>query len=166
MNKINSEVIKWLDTYAPGFSDLDKEDKKEIMYFSLLWSFFESQVLENSASAENIIEKVNALQDIETFDISVFLKYFKGRYVENNETNYKFTCLNFRRKDKENLVKNVLLGKSTTKKDILSALLIIVYRFRNNLFHGLKWADQFRDQFSNFKTSNDLLMKYMEISKN
>ena len=39
----------------------------------------------------------------------------------------------------------------------LAACLIIIFRYRNNYFHGIKWATEFRDQQKNFEESNKLL---------
>ena len=41
-------------------------------------------------------------------------------------------------------------------------LLMIVWRFRNNLFHGAKWAYQLRDQRENFTQANSILMRMLE----
>jgi len=43
----------------------------------------------------------------------------------------------------------------------VAALLIVVYRLRNNLFHGEKWAYEMKDQRSNFEQANEVLMKAM-----
>ncbi|CCE97846.1 Hypothetical protein SFHH103_03354 [Sinorhizobium fredii HH103] len=39
---------------------------------------------------------------------------------------------------------------------------MIVWRFRNNLFHGEKWAYQLQDQLSNFTNANAVLMRLLE----
>ena len=41
-------------------------------------------------------------------------------------------------------------------------MLIIVWRFRNNLFHGEKWAYQLQGQLSNFTHANAVLMRLLE----
>ena len=42
------------------------------------------------------------------------------------------------------------------------ALLMIVWRLRNNLFHGAKWAYGLRDQRENFTHANSVLMRLLE----
>jgi hypothetical protein len=37
-------------------------------------------------------------------------------------------------------VKKVLNGEDAEPEEVAAAVLIIVYRFRNNLFHGVKWS--------------------------
>tara|TARA_B100000614_G_scaffold111617_1_gene100153 strand:- start:1007 stop:1162 length:156 start_codon:yes stop_codon:yes gene_type:complete len=44
----------------------------------------------------------------------------------------------------------------------LLTVLIIVWRFRNNLFHGEKWAYQLQGQLSNFTHANAVLMRLLE----
>jgi hypothetical protein len=59
----------------------------------------------------------------------------------------------------------VLKEKETSIGALVSALLIIVLRYRNNFFHGIKWAYGLRDQLNNFNNANLLLMKMIEINK-
>lgn len=44
-------------------------------------------------------------------------------------------------------------------EDTTFALLMVVYRLRNNLVHGPKWQDTFRDQHDNFRHANAFLRK-------
>jgi hypothetical protein len=55
----------------------------------------------------------------------------------------------------------VLEGTNNQSADSVAALLIVVYRLRNNLFHGEKWAYEMKDQRSNFEQANEVLMKAM-----
>jgi len=54
---------EWLNLNAPGFEELSNEEKNAIMHFSLLWSLFEAQVLNTSASANSICSKINSWSD-------------------------------------------------------------------------------------------------------
>ena len=62
--------------------------------------------------------------------------------------------------DDQELVKKFIRGQLKDKAEILSALLIIVYRLRNNLFHGEKWASGIRKQ--PFRHANDVLMAVVD----
>jgi hypothetical protein len=44
----------------------------------------------------------------------------------------------------------------------LDAALIIVLRYRNNLFHGIKWQYKLFGQLDNFETANAILMKTLD----
>jgi hypothetical protein len=90
------------------------------------------------------------------------LAYFADRYVESGSTNYIFTQLHMRNNDNPTLVKAVLRGENNKPSDQLIACLTIVYRFRNNFFHGLKWAYGLRSQLDNFTHASALLAEYMK----
>lgn len=145
-------------------NEVDAESKNAIMHFALLWSLFESKFCNESASASSICKKCsdieNSLRDI-SFD--VFLDYFKNRYITEEKLNEKFKNLNFRRNDNKELVELVLKSEINSNVDIACTLLIIVYRLRNNLFHGLKWQYDIQGQYSNFDISNQLLIKMISI---
>ena len=161
-------LTNWLNTNAPGYETLSEEERDAIIHFSLLWSLFEGQVLDTSGSAKLIQEKVNlwhkaGLLGIDDFE--AFKHYFVHRYIENGELNNKFQNLQLKRNDKPDLVQAVLKGDDNNINNVVTTLLIIVLRYRNNFFHGLKWAYEFHDQLDNFKKANNLLMKVIEINK-
>ena len=53
-----------------------------------------------------------------------------------------------------------------TPKEVATVILIIVYRIRNNLFHGEKWSYGLQGQLNNFKHANEALMKAIELNGN
>jgi len=56
----------------------------------------------------------------------------------------------------------VIEGANHDPRDRILALLMIVWRLRNNLFHGAKWAYQLRDQRENFTQANSVLIRMLE----
>ena len=90
------------------------------------------------------------------------MAYFRQRYVSDGQTNHKFESLHFRRNDRRELVEAVLLGHEATAIEIVKALLIIVFRLRNNLFHGIKWAYEMRDQQRNFENAIAVLTRVLD----
>lgn len=159
--------IPWLNDNAPGFSDLQQQEQDAVMQFSLLWSLFEAQALESSASSNLILKKCQKWSQREVLELGTlqcFLDYFKERYIEQGKLNDHFKHLYLRRNDKPELVRNVLMGIETDLGNILAVLLIIVYRYRNNFFHGIKWAYNFRDQLGNFTNANRLLAMVIKLN--
>lgn len=157
----------WFNLNAPGYEDLNQEEKDAITHFSLLWSLFEAQVLNTSASANSIETKINSWNEANRLnapEFEQFKNYFVQRYIENGVPNYRYDHLHLRNGDKPNLVSAVLKGEESSIACVLTAMLIIVLRYRNNFFHGIKWAYQFKDQLDNFNTANNLLMKVVEIN--
>lgn len=152
---------KW--SYAK-LDEVDTENKNAIMYFALLWSLFESKFCNESANASSICNKCKEVEmSLDDINFNIFIRYFKDRYITEERLNGKFNDLNFRRNDKKDLVERVLKSETNSNVDIACALLIIVYRLRNNLFHGLKWQYDIRGQYSNFDISNQLLIKMISI---
>lgn len=70
---------------------------------------------------------------------------------------FKYLNLSTKSKDQK-LVESVLLGTENTLEKKLACCLIIIYRFRNNFFHGEKWVHNFKDQQENFEMSNRFLV--------
>ena len=157
-----SDVTTWLEQHAPGYPNLSSEELQAITGFSLLWSLFEAQVLDTSASAQKIVEKCNTLYEpigVREEHFSDSLEYFRQRYTDGRAVNSLFRDLCLRDNDHRDLVKKVLLDhESTEPEEKLAACLIIIFRYRNNYFHGIKWATEFRDQQANFEESNKLLV--------
>jgi hypothetical protein len=145
---------QWLNNrYGTNFSE---EDLKNIRDFSLIWNIFEDNLCGNNFSIPSFH------QDLENrnIDINLFsnhLTYFQNRYTENGTFTNRFSFLNFRPNDRQQLVEGVLLGTDTNPNNVILAIAIIVYRFRNNLFHGLKEIQYIDQQNQNFEIANSFL---------
>ncbi|WP_139718343.1 hypothetical protein [Aeromonas sobria] len=154
-----------LERFAPGFKILTIEELSVSRDFALLWTLFEAQVLDTHASASKIKEKSKEWFDCGLLEERFWvehLNYFKDRYVTNGSTNHRFEALNLRKGDIPELVKNVMLGVNQDTTDNLAVCLIIILRFRNNFFHGLKWAYGMQDQRQNFEMAINLICICME----
>ena len=153
-----------IERIAPGVADLSPKEYEAIQRFTLLWTLFEAQVLQNNASVNKIAEIINNLDNqIVVGDwFKEQLDYFKERYVEGGYTNYRFDHLHLRKNDNPERVRSVLVGENAAEKQQLIACLTVVYRFRNNFFHGMKWAYGMQEQFENFTHSANLLKMCLE----
>ncbi len=157
----------WLNANAPGYENLNPEEREAITNFSLLWSLFEAQVLNTSASSKSIEAKIKSWSDgghLKAVEFDGYKNYFINRYITSGELNNKFDHLHLRKGDNPDLIISVLKGTENDVSSVVSAMLIIVLRYRNNFFHGIKWAYQFKDQLNNFNTANNLLMRVIEIN--
>ena len=158
--------IDWLEKNAPGFRELSGDERTGIKDFSFLWSLFEAKVLNEDGNVDTIVEATkrwagNGLLTDETFKPQV--AYFRNRYLGDGEFAHHFDHLHLRRNDAPDLVKEVLRNEDTDPEKVTTALFIIVYRFRNNLFHGVKWSYELRGQLKNFNHANMVLMKGIEL---
>ncbi len=139
------------------------------MHFSLLWSFFEAEALNTNASANRILKLTYDWANTSRLHNELFtnpLAYFQERYFQNGNFTEYFHALNLRRNDNPDLVASVFNGDNTEPADQVAALLIVVLRLRNNLFHGVKWAYGISGQFENFTYANAILMAALEIHSN
>jgi len=128
---------------------------------SALWTVYEGTVLQASGSAAAIILTVDSLKSRGRLSLDPFrpaIEYFTGRYFDGSDLTEAFHGLHLRSNDRRELVENVLRGKSSDDAEILSAVLIIIYRLRNNLFHGVKWSYGIKDQLENFRNANAVLV--------
>ena len=60
------------------------------------------------------------------------------------------------------MVLAVIDGSNNDDRDRVAAVLIIIFRYRNNLFHGVKWQYKLAGQLENFTNANSALMKVLD----
>lgn len=159
--------IDWLSAKAPGFTALSEAERNSIMHFSLMWSYFEAQALHTNASSTNIHGLVQNWASTGRLKLTPFatsVAYFQSRYFNQGEFTDHFTGLHLRNNDRKDMVKAMLGGASENDADTVSALLIVVFRLRNNLFHGIKWADGISGQFDNFTYASTALMAALDTN--
>lgn len=160
-----TKVLQWLKAKAPGFNKLSEAEQNAIANFSLLWSLFENRILNTEGNASNICAAVEAWHNAKALDAAAFapeLAYLRDRYFANGHFTSHFDGLNLRKPDREALVRAVIDGSDKDPRNVMAAILIIVFRFRNNLFHGDKWRYNLEGQLGNFTTANDVLTKVLD----
>jgi hypothetical protein len=157
--------MQWLLAKAPGFQALPESDRTAIFNFTFLWSLFEGQVMGKFARADLICAKVDEWRDAGTLEADQYapeLAYFRQRYFDNGAFTHHFPHLHLRPADQPAVVQSVLDGSNNDSRDQLLTVVMIVWRFRNNLFHGEKWAYQLQGQLANFTHANSVLMRLLE----
>ncbi len=138
------------------------------MHFSLLWSYFEAEALGTNGSANAIETWVRDLDRRGKLNPTCFgpaLAYFRDRYFSHSRFTHNFRSLNLRNNDNPGLVRNVISGQNVDPVDGVVTLFIVIYRFRNNYFHGPKWAYRLQDQLSNFTVANESIMAVIDMSR-
>jgi hypothetical protein len=161
-------ATQWLEENAWGFRELFEEERSAIMEFSFLWSLFEAKALNTHGNGDAIVRVSERWQEEGLLTGQTFkseLTYFQNRYWKDGDFTYHFHNLHLRPGNKPDLVKRVLWDETADLSKVAAAVLIIVLRFRDNLFHGLKWAYQIRGQLENFSHANAALMQAIELQK-
>ena len=166
-------VFDWLKDYEllPKIPICEKK-LSSVLPFCLMWNLFESTFCNKNASIKkikNTATKLHSSNKLMKEDFDPYLNYFKERYLEpplyDCHTNPTFKKLKFRDNDARKLVASVLKGEKTNCTLLLQALLIIVYRFRCNLFHGEKEVSTLHSQNENFYVANHLLAKVLDLQQ-
>lgn len=159
-------AFDWLQQRAPGVPELTPDERQAITDFSIFWSAFEARALGNEASSNSILQLTQSWEANGQLTAEMFaphLAYFRNRCFQNGQETPHFAHLNLRRGDRIPLVQLVLGGKSAGLANDAAVVFIVVYRYRNNLFHGLKWAYALQGQLDNFLQANAALMKGLEL---
>lgn len=147
-------LTEWINQrFGVAFVDNDIVSVKD---FSLYWNVFEDTVCANNFNIQTA-EQSFLLKKFTRADFQNTIDYFRNRYVTNGNLNNKFPHLHFRANDRQIFVEQVLLSQLDDTNDIILASTIIIFRFRNNLFHGVKDIRIINFQHDNFATANHFL---------
>lgn len=167
------DEILWIRGFFNNTTDLNIEGINHVRNFVFMWNIFETFGCNKEAninSIKNIVDEINSREAIVSETFTDYVQYFSNRYYsKHGETTYSIDGLLFRESQNEQKAKNeviaVLQQNQTAPKEILKALLIILYRLRNNLFHGGKQVVTLDTQIKNFICANNILKNVLEIMK-
>jgi hypothetical protein len=162
------ETTRWLVRAVPGFGELSTRERTVIKDFALLWTCFEFKVLNTHGNANTIIKAMNQLQKHKKLRLVRFksaIEHFRQRYYNERGFTPAFDELGFRNNDHRPVAEAFVANRTADEAAILSGLLIIILRLRNNVFHGVKWAYEIRGQFENFYYANNALIQVMELHR-
>jgi hypothetical protein len=156
--------IGWLSAQAPVFGRLSDNEKAAVLDFALVWSFYEARCLGNIANMERIRRYVHGLphEVLNSPEILELVKYFQDRYAEGDKFSYRYDHLHLERSGNPEEVIRMFRGQTESHSESLIGCLGVVFRYRNNLFHGEKWAYGLQEQQENFERSTSLLCWLME----
>ena len=142
------EARQWIQVHCRGADQLHPRTLDAVVNFALMWNLFEGSVCGHAANVPTFKRLAAALasQTLHQADIDGPLGFFSTRYVSERALRPRFDGLRFRSRDHLAHVEAVLLGKRQDQEGQILALLMIVYRLRNNLFHGMKRIDMLNRQ--------------------
>lgn len=160
------DATTFLTQYVPGYAALEQPERDAISHFTLLWSAMEGRVLQTNANPTSLVETAKVMARAGQVNLSAYqrsLAHFRERYFIDGGFTDHFDQLLFRPRDRRALVEAVLSGNDNDSASVVAALLLIVYRLRNNLFHGAKWAYGIKGQQANFTFGAEVLMRVLEV---
>ena len=165
--------IEWINQFFDNAIDLQQtEGIERIKNFALFWNMFENFACSNYANVrklEDFVVELNERTAITNELVDSYVEYFIDRYtVENNHINieglqFRGSLDDIRARGK---ILAVLSREVIFPKEKLEALLLILLRFRNNLFHGNKEIVNLNNQLTNFTIANKLLAEVLMLMKN
>jgi hypothetical protein len=140
----------WIKANLSGRQRLSPQTLVVISDFTLMWNIFENLVCDNHAGVHQFDRVAGEIARDRTLPplIEEAVAFWAGRYLVGSEFNASFYDLGFRNGDRCEHVKAALRGEKDVQGQCL-AVMIIVYRLRNNLFHGRKEISTLNGQVSN-----------------
>ena len=167
------EASAWIEKYVAETKQIiiscSEKWVEPVVEFVLIWNIFESCALDKKCTATKIWNLPFLPEPTIT---NKAYSFFKKRYLEKDGTpSFRFECLNLdyddgvqkKKKNQDNFTKykqSVLEGlcspnpKMETKNQVCR---MIIWRYRNNLFHGIKEIHELEDQIDMFNTANEYL---------
>ena len=135
---------------------------KTVADFALLWSLFEAELCDAYADAPKLAKLADRFGGSALGEpMHQAFSFWRNRYVEGTGTNERFNEL-FKKPTGRNIAEPVLLAANPDDASKLRCILIVVYRLRNNLFHGNKEIRSFNDQKQNLDHGIAVLATIME----
>lgn len=156
---------EWLRARVPGYRELGVAERNAVAGFLHFWALFEGRLLDENAGPRKICDLAARWRDdglARSAPVRSALTYWRRRYFTDGESNARFESLLFRPNDREELVQAVMAGERGDAESVVTAVLLIIYRLRNNLFHGLKWQYGLADQEWNFRHANEVLIEILD----
>jgi hypothetical protein len=157
----------WIDTNCRGGHALKGESVAVVSGFTLMWSIFEGAVCDNQARIPVFKKRANEIGHRGTLPAAIEdgVRFWTQRYVTEAGFNQLFEQLRFRPPDCRERVEAVLRGEKNDPESQVLAVLIVIYRLRNNLFHGLKGIEILNDQVPNLIVACQVLAAIVEASR-
>jgi len=156
---------EWLRVRVPGYAQLGDRERETIAGFLHFWALFEGRLLGSRAGPDRICHLAALWRDDDlarSVPFRAAIAYWRHRYFAEGSPNAHFESLLFRANDRGPLVEAVMARERRDAESVVAAVLLIIYRLRNNLFHGLKWHYGLAGQEGNFRHANRVLMEVLD----
>ncbi len=160
---------EWLTQHIENTQQLSQEALDAVSDFTLMWALFEAsegqQIGNMLGQLSPFAERVSNV--IPDDLLASQIEYWSQRYTrvteetDQFEPTWRFHHLGFNEAWHSELVFRVLTGNTHFRKDKVEACLLIVYRYRNRLFHGMKDITRLNGQVENLNHASATLQLLM-----
>ena len=164
-----TDPARWLYSHVPEWSELEMRERRAIRDFPVLWALFELHATGQNgqrpnATPQRICAAVAQLAEppVVLGELGSARIHFAERYFANGLPTPAWQSLNMN-DEFAHRVRNGLVDQGADDSEVLVALLLVINRLRNNFLHGEKARYGFRDQYANFRHSNNVLMTAIEL---
>jgi hypothetical protein len=167
-NMASLRPLDWANEYTQAAVALHGDVVEPILHFSILWNLFERDACGKQASRHRVGTVVAAAAAARQISLEAFaehLEYFQNRARRNGMlVEHYLDALRVDRKDRA-LVGDVLSGHRNDVRSVVHALLLVVLRIRNNLFHGEKDVAVLHTQADLFRAANSVVATYLTVTR-
>lgn len=133
MNNAINWLANYYDTSIVNIYDLLNSERATT--FLLIWPIFENELFNGYCRKGLLASKIKDIVSVFNDDIEKMAKHFHDRY-HNNKRYYHNLIHNDKYDDFSSIISNEYETLDNESK--LLMLLYIVFRYRNNIFHGNK----------------------------
>ena len=141
-----------------------KRKRSFIFNFAMIWNLFEYRCMGKKAQISKVNNLVESLISINNLEVDAIFDYFKDRYKVADNI-YNIESLSWR--SNENTYRNFVIEKfrdtQCSHQNKIKAVLYIIFRLRNNLFHGEKDIAIINEQKQTFVLVNKFLMDLITL---
>lgn len=158
----------WLNEYVQPVFPVSDEVFDQILKFSLIWNLFEGRACNRNASWKTIQRSVDcalAAGMICTNNFEAHIDFFRNRAKAHHDSiNGYIAALKTNQPRMDALLRDLLIETHMSASHEITALLLIAYRVRSNLFHGEKEVAYLHTQSELFKAVNSMLATYLSLT--
>ena len=163
------DAATWIAQNTYGGTLLTPEATAAVANFTMMWNLFEGIVCENDANVRQFESLAARLSEA-----AVAVDAINSISTASRSGPYGTELLKASRTASSDCTSETTTGEKSWKKfagrrqnlsDKVLALMLIVYRLRNNLFHGLKTLEMLNDQVHNLNTASRCLGVLMMLSR-
>lgn len=156
-------VIEWLKEYFDR-PDLNEESMRSLLHFSLLWNMFEHSYFTDTNRLT--VERLKSLASVSQTHLSqdetnYIYDFFKNRYFPQNKEDPRFRMLMLSKENHE-CCQEIFVSTTPSHLEKIEATLLIIHRFRNNLFHGRKNPKTLNIYEEPFAVINRFLIHFLQ----